>query len=138
MTNLTTDMSTWRVLVIDDKRATLKLIEAILLPVGAEVVLLDEPQNGLDAIRKYDINLILLDIAMPNINGWDFQQMLRNQPEFDHVAVIGCSAMAMVEDREKAKQLGFEGYITKPFRVDSLLSEISESIEKFIERRASG
>lgn len=137
MAELTTDTKTWRVLVIDDRTATLKLIEAILLPEGATVFLLEDAKFGLEAVREYDINLILLDIAMPDLNGWDFQQMLRGQHEFDHVAVIGCSAMAMVEDHAKAKELGFEGYITKPFRVDTLLGEISESVEKFAKRRTA-
>jgi CheY-like chemotaxis protein len=101
MTELTPNTKTWRVLVIDDRTATLKLIEAILLPEGATVFLLEDAKYGLEAVREYDINLILLDIAMPYLNGWDFQQMLRSEHEFDHVAVIGCSAMAMAGDQDK-------------------------------------
>ncbi len=134
MTPLTPDPSTWRVLVIDDRPATLKLVEAILQPAGATVLMIEDPQHGIELMGRLDVNILLLDIAMPSLSGWDVQRRLRSQRQFDQVPIIAFTALVMQSDRQRAQEAGFDGFITKPFHVDSLVQEIQASVQHFLER----
>lgn len=134
---LTPEPSTWHVLVIDDKTLNLKLAQAILTPAGAQVTIIDDPQQALSRIAGLDVNVILLDLAMPGISGWEVQKQIRAQPALDSIPVIAFTALAMYEDVERGRAAGFDGYIVKPFRVDTLLQQLRTSIESFLTRRAS-
>lgn len=137
MMMLTPEPSTWHVLVIDDKTLNLKLAQAILTPAGAQVTIIDDPQQALSRIAGLDVNVILLDLAMPGISGWEVQKQIRAQPALDSIPVIAFTALAMYEDVERGRAAGFDGYIVKPFRVDTLLQQLRTSIESFLTRRAS-
>lgn len=136
-TSLTSDPSTWRVLVVDDKPLNLKLAQAILEPAGAQVMLINEPQQILSMPPEVGFNIILLDLAMPNISGWDIQQEIRRKPEFDHIPIIAFTALAMGGDIARGKEAGFDGYVTKPFHVAQLVAELKRSIESFLARPIS-
>ena len=132
MTPLTTDISTWHVLAIDDKRDNLKLLVTMLLSWGACVTATENPERGLALLDECKPNLILLDLAMPGINGWEIQRRLRQQPQLSHIPIIALTALAMQEDIDKALSAGFDGYITKPYRVDSLREQLINSVSAFV------
>jgi two-component system, cell cycle response regulator DivK len=134
MNDLTREISTWRVLAVDDKPTNLKLIGIVLKSAGAEVLALDDSEQVFAAVDAFKPNLILLDLAMPGISGWELQEQLRAKPELNQTPIIAVSALAMQSDIERAERAGFDGYITKPFHVDEVRLRLVEFVEAFIGR----
>lgn len=129
---LTTDMTTWHVLAIDDKRDNLKLLVTMLLSWGATVTATENPERGLELVQECKPNLILLDLAMPGMSGWELQRRLRSEPSLSEVPIIALTALAMQDDINKAASAGFDGYITKPYRVDTLHEQLVNYIRTFV------
>ena len=87
--------------------------------------------NGLEVMALLDAitpNLILLDLSMPLMDGWETLKAIRSRPELDYVPVIALTAHAMTGDREKVLAANFTGYIAKPFRPSEIISEIRRSL----------
>jgi two-component system cell cycle response regulator DivK len=135
VTALTTEISSWRVLVVDDKPVNLKLITLILKAQNAEIMSIEDSWDAIQAIETYQPNLILLDLAMPGISGWDIHKQLRTRPELDDVPIVAITALAMTDNIQEAKEAGFDGYITKPYHVDSVVIELVECVAAFTERK---
>lgn len=139
---LDADFSNWRVLVIDDEPDNLHLASEVLTFCGAIVEQASAGRQALDIVDEFGPSLILLDLAMPDIDGWEIHRRLRARPEFNQVPIIALTALAMPQDAEKVKQAGFDGYITKPFFVKTLLKDIVACVaafqqeENFEERRS--
>lgn len=105
-----------RVLIADDSPVTRELVRDILEPSGHEVV---EAEDGIAALRKIEEkrpDVVLLDIEMPGLDGYQVIRRLRQDPRFADLRVAAFSAHAMKDDRERALAAGFDDYITKPVR----------------------
>jgi two-component system, cell cycle response regulator DivK len=134
---LSKEASTWRVLVIDDEPDNLKLAADLLEFLGATVVQSRGGQGVFDLVKDLAPNFMLLDLAMPGIDGWMIQKQLRANPEFDNMPIVALTALAMPADAEKIRAAGFDGYITKPFRVQKLITELAACIESFSARKTN-
>lgn len=132
--SLTSEGSSWRVLVVDDEPDNLNLARDVLTFTGATVAVTGRAQKALDMIREFAPNLILLDLSMPEMDGWEVHELLRAQRDFDHIPIIALTALAMPQDAERVMAAGFDGYITKPFLIRSLIADIKGCIEKFREK----
>lgn len=119
-----TDVSDWRVLIVDDVFDNISIAEAVLEFNGAEVQHAENGAIGLKMLENYQANLILLDLSMPEMNGWEMHEKLRNSSDTASIPVIALTAHAMQGDEEKVMQAGFDGYIAKPFSVTMLVSDI--------------
>lgn len=128
------DVSQWRVLIVDDEPDNLTLASEFLTYSGATVAITERGEDLLAQVDEFLPTIILLDLAMPGMDGWEIQRRLRARTELSHIPIIALTAMAMPEDVERAKMAGFDGYITKPFRVASLLRDIKTCVAAFIER----
>lgn len=135
MTDLTSDISTWRVLVVDDKLDNLKLITLVLESRRATLHALENPLRVFDIIESFKPNIILLDLAMPHLNGWEIQQQLRAMPEMSHVPIIALTALSMQQDIQKGQAAGFDGYITKPYRSENVIKQLTECVNNFLSRQ---
>ncbi len=133
---ITKEPSTWRVLVVDDEPDNLKLAADLLEFLGATVAQARNGQQALDLVDQFKPNLILLDLAMPEIDGWQIHQRLRARPEFDLVPIVALTALAMAADAEKVRAAGFDAYITKPFRVRAMIEQLTICIQAFVERKS--
>jgi len=122
--NSNSDIADWRVLIVDDVLDNIAIAEAVMTHNGAEVRHAKNGIEGLDLIKTFDTNLILLDLSMPDMNGWDMHNELRRNPDTAWIPVIALTAHAMEGDREKVLEAGFDGYIPKPFSVRTLINEI--------------
>ncbi len=110
-----------RILVVDDDPRYLRLLEANLRTDGYEVV---TAQDGLEAINIFSsqpIDLILLDILMPNLDGFETCQRIR---EFSNVPIIMLTAKGEEKDRIRGLDLGADDYLTKPFSATELLARV--------------
>ena len=130
--DLTPDPTTWRVLIVDDEPDNLSLASDFLEFTGAATAKAGGADEGLEQVDLFKPNLILLDLDMPFVDGWDMHRQLRAMPNLHSVPIVAVTALAMPDDADKVYTAGFDGYITKPFRVRELLDALSACIETFI------
>jgi putative two-component system response regulator len=101
-------------MVVDDEILNLKLIAAMLKPQGYEVILANDGEECLQKVREYPPDLILLDIMMPNLNGFDVVTKLKAEEQFALIPIVMVTALQDVQDRVKALEVGAEDFLTKP------------------------
>ncbi len=118
-----------RVLVVDDRGASRELIRAVLENTGYEV---SEAGDGHEAVQialQIQPDLILLDLQMPNLDGYGALKLIRSDPRLAKLPVVALTASAMQGDREKALSAGFTGYISKPVKLSFLRTELARLLQ---------
>ncbi len=118
-----------RILVAEDNPANLELMREILDIQGHEII---EAHDGSEALRQAELanpDLILLDVNMPVLNGFEVLQQLRANPQFASIKVVALTAYAMRGDREKALEAGFDAYLTKPIDIQTLTETITAFLD---------
>lgn len=134
---LTPDCNTWQVIAIDDKLENLKLVKIVLESKGAVIEIFDNYKDFSDNIDRVQPNLILLDIAMPDVSGVELLRILRQNKRFNHVPIVAVTALALLGEHAEEKMALFDGYITKPFKVDQLMQKLDEAIRKFLSKKTT-
>lgn len=117
-----------KVLVIEDNEQNLYLMNFILDKNGFEVIEARDGQEGIDIACSIKPDLILLDIQLPGMDGYEVARRLRENPEIKSVPVIAVTSYAMLGDREKALEAGCTGYIEKPINPVTFTDEIKSYI----------
>ena len=117
------------ILIIEDNRKNLKFFTDILEFHHYEVRFAMTGEDGYQAAVSEKVDMILLDIQLPDMDGLEVIKRIRTNPAISNVSVIAVTSYAMDEDREKAFKAGCDDYITKPIEVGLLV----ETIKKFIE-----
>jgi CheY-like chemotaxis protein len=120
------DTSTWRILIVDDEPDNLEVVAESLQFFGATVKIARNGQIGLKELEEFPANFILLDLSMPVMDGWEMRSRVKSNPKTKHIPVIALSAHAMAGDKERAMDAGFDGYLTKPVNVPTLLADLRE------------
>lgn len=118
------------ILYVEDNADNRTLVRRVLL---AEDYELTEAKNATDALAVLESarpDLILMDINMPDMDGYTLTAKIKSMPGFDTVPILAITANVMRGDREKTLQAGCDGYIQKPLDIDQLVNEI----EKFLAR----
>jgi DNA-binding response OmpR family regulator len=110
-----------RVLIVDDEPRYLRLLEANLRTEGYEVVTAQDGQQALDVFSSQPIDLILLDIMMPRLDGFGATQRIR---EYSSVPIIILTAKGEEQDRVRGLDLGADDYLVKPFSATELLARV--------------
>ena len=123
-------------LVVDDTRDIRFLMKVLLAHGELEV---SEASNGVEALRVVGEgarpDVIVLDLQMPEMDGWTTLTSLRALAETDDVAVVVCSVKAGADDLRRAWELGCDGYIKKPFANATFVDEISAVVSRTAEER---
>ena len=110
-----------KVLVIDDSALIHQMYKMVLMRYKCAIVNALNGQEGLDKLAKNaDINLVLLDINMPVMNGLDFIKKVKEVGTYNHIPIIVVSTEGKEEDTMKALSLGAKGYVKKPFQPSDL------------------
>ncbi|MHA7816883.1 MAG: response regulator [Pseudohaliea sp.] len=114
------------VLVVEDNPANLKLMSSALgrLP-GIELLTAQRPAHGLELAREHRPALVLMDINMPGMSGYELLERLREDEALKAIPVLAVTANAMPQDVERGRQAGFADYITKPINLAALLDSVS-------------
>jgi len=120
------DTSTWRILIVDDEPDNLEVVAESLQFFGATVKIAKNGQIGLQELESFPASFILLDLSMPVMDGWEMRSKVKANPKTKHIPVIALSAHAMAGDKERAMDAGFDGYLTKPVNVPTLLADLRE------------
>ena len=115
-----------RILVIDDDEIHLKLVDAMLTPQGYEVHKLKDSKGAVDTARGRKPDIILLDVMMPDVDGYGALNALKNDPLTKSIPVVMVTSVGHELNKKLAEQLGASGYITKPIKLKELLKTIED------------
>lgn len=117
-----------RVMAVDDDHVIRGLLEVNLEMEGHEVITAVDGQDALDRVREENPDLILLDVMMPNVNGWQVAETLKSDPATRNIPIVFLSARAMEADVRKGTDLGVQAYVTKPFDPIDLMELVNRLI----------
>lgn len=112
------------VLLVEDNEDNRIVYSTILKHFGFRV---SEALNGEDGIakaRSQKPDLILMDISIPVVDGWEATKVLKRDPETSHIPIIALTAHALASDREKAMEVGCDGYLAKPCEPRAVVAEV--------------
>lgn len=124
-------MARTRILIMEDDDDTQGMVRFLLEYKGYEVLVAKDGKQGLGLAHQEKPDLILLDLAMPEMDGWLVARKLKEDPETKAIPVIAVTAYTMSSDRRKALNAGCDGFIGKPMNVPEFIAEV----EKFLGNR---
>lgn len=116
------------VLVIEDSSSVRRLIEVCLRVLDVTIASVSDGTQGLDAAKDSDPEVVVLDIGLPGLDGWEVLTRLREDDSTAHLKVLVLTAHAQPEMADKAAQGGADAFMTKPFRP----SDLREQVEKLL------
>jgi DNA-binding response OmpR family regulator len=122
-----------RIFVADDQQEVLSLLKDFLTSHNFEVMTCKESKNVLRLIRSFKPELILLDLLMPELGGFDVCEILNNEPETRGIPIIVISGLSDPGEVKKAYNLGVVDYLIKPFSLDDMERKINKAIENKID-----
>ena len=124
-----------RVLVVEDDESTRELLSSVLADEGYLVITAQDGADALHHLRRDRPNLILLDLVMPHMDGWEFAAAYRRIPG-PHAPIIMLTALSADADQERGRQLGAEDYVTKPFLIKDLVRRMEAVLRRHADTEA--
>ena len=115
-----------RVLVVDDYLDTARVCAKMLRSAGFEVATASDGFEALKISSEFEPSVVLLDIGLPNIDGFEVARRLRADAKFESVILVAFSAYGSQESRSRAKETGFDHFLVKPVSFNQLLSVLAE------------
>ena len=122
-----------RILLIEDNEPNRRLMEDYLAYVGYSVMALADGDGFEAALVEFEPHLVLLDLKLPGIDGYEILARMQQCPEWQRIPVIVVSARAFVADQQRAIELGARRYLVKPIRLAELLEVICDELAKLEE-----
>jgi two-component system cell cycle response regulator DivK len=122
-----------KILYVEDNEDNVYMLVRRLERKGFEVLVAPDGEQGVAMARKEHPDLILMDLNMPVLDGWEATRQLKGAPDTQAIPVIALSAHAMSGDRERALEAGCDEYDTKPVRMDSLMAKIRTLLPGIVE-----
>ena len=119
-----------KILVIDDEEDYLNLVKTILEPQGYSVLTATDGHTGMEKLSLEKPDLLILDINMPEINGFNVCEKIRTSGEFKHIPIIMLTVRRKEEDKIKGLETGADDYITKPFHPRELISRVKTVLRR--------
>ena len=123
-------MSEKRILVVDDTPANLKLVRVVLSSAGYLVRGCRDARETLRAVEEEPFDLVLMDLRLPGVDGFELTRRLRQDPRFQHVPILALTAYAMRADKLAALEAGCDTVLTKPIDTRTL----ADTVARFIDR----
>jgi two-component system, cell cycle response regulator DivK len=124
-------MSKGRILVVEDNMDTYELVRFILEKNGFETFLAMNGRDGVNAASKQRPDLIIMDLSMPEMDGWTATRLIKGNAQTSSIPLIALTAHALPSDRQRAMEAGCDEYITKPMD----LEEVLEAVHHWISNR---
>ena len=115
-----------RILIIEDNEQNRYLASYLLRHHGYEVVAAVGGKEGIDLLKTTTADLILLDIQLPDMDGYEIARVVRQNPATAHIPMVAVSSFAMPGDRERALGSGCDGYIEKPIDPARFVAQLQE------------
>jgi two-component system cell cycle response regulator DivK len=115
-----------RILVIEDTEDNRQILRDLLSSAGYEIIEAMDGESGVSMAAKEIPDLILMDIQLPVIDGYEATRRLKADPATRHIPVVAVTSYALVGDEAKAREAGCDGYVAKPFSPRHLLETVRE------------
>lgn len=128
-------MSKGRILVVEDNMDNYELVRFILERAGYDVFLAVNGRDGVDAARLQKPDMILMDLGMPEMDGWSAAEKLKSDETTKFIPLYALSAYTLPSERKRALDAGCDGYLTKPIHMQSFLDAISEVFETKVHKQ---
>ncbi|GGY07010.1 hypothetical protein GCM10007160_38100 [Litchfieldella qijiaojingensis] len=119
-----------RVLVVDDEPNIVLSLEFLMQQAGFEVVTAEDGEQALARVAEQAPDLVLLDISLPDISGFDVLEQLRADPARARLPIIMLTAHGREVEREKGMALGADDYVTKPFSTQALVDKVRTLLDE--------
>jgi two-component system cell cycle response regulator DivK len=119
-------MSEKTILVVEDAELNRRLLEAVLKPHGYRLLLAGDGESGVALARAERPDLVLMDVLLPGIDGYEATRQLRAAPETRHLVIVALTASATPEEQSRALAAGCDGYIAKPIDTRSFPQQIRQ------------
>lgn len=124
-------MSGGSILVVDDDANSLDIVRTFLEARGYTVTTAMNGKEALARVEEVHPALVLLDVMMPGMDGWEVARIIKNHPDFDDVRIVMLTARSDFADKHEGLRVGADDYIVKPVRLD----ELGERIERNLKAR---
>lgn len=121
---------TIKILIVEDNEMNLDMLSKRLVKKGFNVIAAIDGEEGVDVANKELPDLILMDMSLPVMSGWEATKVLKADKKTKSIPVIALTAHAMAGDKEKALEAGCEDYDTKPVELPRLLDKINNLLGK--------
>ena len=115
-----------KILIVEDNELNRDMLSRRLMRKGFEIVMAEDGQKGVDMSISENPDLILMDLSLPVMDGWEATSTIKNAEETKEIPIIVLTAHAMAGDREKALEAGADEYDTKPIEFKRLLGKIKD------------
>ncbi len=119
-----------KILLVEDNEMNRDMLSRRLVKRGYEVVIAVEGEQGVALARTDSPDLVLMDMSLPVLDGWEATRRLKSDPATRQIPIIALTAHAMAGDREKAREAGCDDFDTKPVELPRLLSKIESLLQK--------
>jgi len=113
-------LPTRRILIVDDSRDGGESLAMLLRVLGAEVALAHSGRNALECVDSFKPDVVLLDIGMPGMDGYEVARRIRSNPANRHISLIALTGWGQDEDRKRSVAAGFNHHLVKPADIDQL------------------
>ncbi len=114
------------ILLVEDNEDNRIIYSTVLKHVGYEVTEAHDGHQAVDLARSVKPDLILMDISIPGMDGWEATRILRADPATASLPIVALTAHALPDDRERAAQMGFTAYLAKPVEPRAVVAEVEK------------
>ena len=128
-------MSKGHVLVVEDNLDNYELVRAILDIAGYDTFLAVNGRDGVNAARKQKPDLILMDMSLPEMDGWNATKHIREDPESAHIPMIALTVHTLPIERKRALDAGVDAYLPKPYDAGQLIRLVESTLKNSIRKR---
>jgi CheY-like chemotaxis protein len=115
-----------KILIVDDDPRNIFALKLTLKSRGYQIVSCTMAQEAIQILKENTVDIILMDMMMPEMDGYEAVKIIRNTPVMSQIPVIAVTAQAMPEDRQKCLDAGAQDYVSKPIDVDQLITAIEK------------
>ena len=113
-----------RILVVEDDADNRRIVAKVLTGEGYEVIEVATGAEAVAAVHQQRPDLIIMDLALPGIDGWEASRRIKAAPDSADIPIIAFTAFAMREDEERARKAGCDGYLSKPCRPQTIRATV--------------
>jgi two-component system, cell cycle response regulator DivK len=122
--------NSWQILVIEDEYDSIQMVSKILTFHGIEVHVAHNGRECLDMLNDLNPTLIVSDLAMPEMDGWQTLAAIRANPQTEHIPVVAVTAYHSADVAEEAMRAGFDGFFAKPVSARTFVQQLKEIVQK--------
>ena len=116
------------ILIVEDNMDNYELVRFVLERNDYDVFLAVNGRDGVDAARLQKPDLIIMDLSLPEMDGWDATRLIKGDPETKHIPLVALTVHTLPSDRKRALDAGVDAYLTKPINMTALINVVNERV----------